>query len=96
MMRMYIRSNSNELHVYYTYILASRYKRLYTGVTNNIKRRVWEHKTKMNKGFTYRYNIDRLVYFESNTSIKSAIAREKKIKAWRREKRIHLIKKTEP
>ena len=95
-MRTCIRSNSNELRVYYTYILASRYRRLYTGVTNNIKRRVWEHKTKRNNGFTYRYNIDRLVYYESNPSIKAAIAREKKIKKWRREKRLHLIVSENP
>jgi putative endonuclease len=77
--------------------MSSRYKRLYTGVTNDIKRRVWEHKSKVNKkSFTARYNIDRLVYYESNASIKAAIAREKKIKNWRREKRLDLIENETP
>ena len=82
--------------IYYTYILASRYKRLYTGVTSKIKQRVWQHKTKFYKGFTSRYNIDRLVYYESNVSINAAIAREKKIKNWRREKRLDLIEIKNP
>ena len=68
----------------YVYILASRTKRLYVGVTNNLERRVWEHKTGMLDGFTKRYNIHRLVYCEEVDCIRSAIEREKQLKGWLR------------
>ena len=58
---------------------------LYTGVTNNLVRRIAEHKAKVNKGFTYKYNCDKLVYFESLSSITDAIRREKQLKNWKRE-----------
>ena len=81
----------------YVYILTNKSNRvLYTGVTNNLKRRVYEHKTKRNKGFTYRYNVDRLVYFEYFTSIRVAIAREKQIKAGSRRKKLELINRLNP
>jgi putative endonuclease len=76
---------------YYVYILASKSRRLYIGVTNDLPRRLWEHKNKVVEGFTMQYNIDRLVYFEDTTDVKSAIEREKQLKGWRREKKITLI-----
>ena len=76
---------------FYVYILASRSRRLYTGVTNDLHRRVRQHRQGSPGSFTERYRIDRLVYFESTHDIRAAIAREKEIKAWSREKRIRLI-----
>jgi putative endonuclease len=69
---------------------------LYTGVTNDIVRRVYEHKQKLIKGFTSRYNITKLVYYEATTDINSAIAREKQIKAGSRRKKIALIESMNP
>ena len=76
---------------YYIYILSSKYKKLYIGVTNNIERRLYEHRHKLIKGFTAKYNIDRLVYFEVFSDIHQAIDRETQLKSWRREKKIILI-----
>lgn len=76
---------------YYMYILANRSKTLYTGVTNNLVRRVYEHKQKLIRGFTYKYNINKLVYYETTLDVKSAITREKQIKGWLRSKKIALI-----
>ena len=81
---------------YCVYILASRSRNLYTGVTDNLERRMIEHREKLIPGFTSRYNIFRLVHFEVFSDIRYAIAREKEIKAWRREKKIWLIQKTNP
>lgn len=81
---------------YYVYILASRSRTLYVGVSNNIRRRVWEHKQGEVEGFTRRYNIDTLVYFEVFGDIYAAIAREKQIKRWRREKKVQLIGRENP
>ena len=78
---------------YYVYIMANQSRTLYIGLTNNIRRRVQEHKDGLVEGFTLRYNIDTLVYFESFGDIDSAIAREKQIKRWSREKKLHLINK---
>ena len=83
------------MRTYYVYILASRSKALYTGVTNDLNRRVWEHKQKT-KGHTSKYNITQLVYFEEYGDPMSAIRREKQIKAWRREKRVNLVKSMNP
>ena len=69
---------------------------LYTGITNNIRRRVEEHKRKEVPGFTAQYNITRLVYFEVFEDVRNAIAREKKIKAWTRAKRVALIESKNP
>ena len=77
--------------MYYTYIVASRSRTLYTGVTNNLERRVFQHRHGLLPGFTARYNISRLVYFEAGGDIVAAIAREKQIKSWGRMKRIALI-----
>ena len=76
---------------YYVYILSSRSRNLYTGVTNNLARRVSEHRQGLIPGFTHRYRIHRLVYFEPFVDVRAAISREKQIKKWRREKRVSLI-----
>lgn len=81
---------------YYVYIMANKSKTLYTGVTNDLTRRVYEHKHKMVKGFSKKYNINRLVYFESTGEIESAILREKQIKGWVRWKKIQLIESQNP
>ncbi len=69
---------------------------LYTGITNNIRKRVYEHKNKLIPGFTKKYNISRLIYFETFGDVYSAIAREKTIKGWLRKKKIELIRETNP
>ena len=82
---------------HYVYILAnSTNVALNTGVTNNLKRRVYEHKQKLIEGFTKKYNIDRLVYFELFNSVDDAIRREKQIKGWLRKKKITLIESINP
>ena len=82
--------------VYYVYLLASRSRVLYTGVTNNLTRRLLEHKLGEKAGFTKKYRIDRLVYFECFLEVRAAIAREKRIKGWRREKKVALIAADNP
>jgi putative endonuclease len=77
---------------YYVYILTGRTGTLYVGFTNNIQRRVYEHKNKLVEGFTKKYNVDRLVYFEETSDVEAAILREKEIKGWLRRKKIDLIK----
>jgi putative endonuclease len=64
---------------------------LYTGVTNDLRRRVWQHKEKVAEGFTKRYNVTKLVYYEAYADVKSAIAREKQIKGGSRQKKLNLI-----
>jgi len=76
---------------YYVYIMASRSGVLYTGVTNDLNRRVGEHKEGQIPGFTRKYKVTRLVYYESMQDVNAAIAREKQIKRWRREKKVKLI-----
>ena len=71
--------------------MSNKSKTLYIGVTNNLTKRVYEHKNKLKEGFTKKYNINKLVYFESTTSIESAIQREKQLKNWKREWKINLI-----
>ncbi len=83
-------------HTYCVYILASRSRNLYVGVTNNLERRMIEHCQGLVPGFTTRYKIFRLVHFEEFGDIRDAIAREKEIKGWRREKKISLIKRRNP
>ena len=80
----------------YVYIMASRTKTLYIGVTNDIERRAWEHKSRTLVGFTSRYNIDRLVYYEDYESIQDAIQREKQLKGWLRPKKVALIESANP
>jgi putative endonuclease len=81
---------------YWVYVLASRSRNLYTGVTNNLHRRLIEHREGLVPGFTSRYRIFRLVHYEAFHDIRNAIAREKEIKAWRREKKIRLIEHQNP
>ncbi len=85
-----------KVHRYAVYIMASRTHVFYVGVTNDIARRVREHKQRVHEGFTSRYNVDRLVWYEVWSHIRSAIAREKQIKPWRREKKIRLIESLNP
>jgi putative endonuclease len=79
------------MKTYYVYIMASKSRTLNTGVTNNLERRVLQHRSKLQEGFTARYNINRLVHFEVFGDIRLAIGQEKQIKAWGRMKRIALI-----
>ena len=82
---------------YHVYIITNYTNRvLYTGVTNNLYRRLYEHKNKIIKGFTSKYNCNKLIYFESTISIVSAIEREKQIKSWSRKKKIDLINSSNP
>lgn len=83
--------------MYYVYIMTNKYNSVvYTGVTNNLERRVYQHKNKLLEGFTKKYNADRLVYFEMTEDVKSAIEREKQIKGWTREKKNSLIEAVNP
>jgi len=82
---------------YYVYILASkRNGTLYTGVTNNLKKRDWEHKHNVVKGFTEEYDVHTLVYYEQHEDIEQAILREKQIKRWKRKWKLELIEKDNP
>ena len=81
---------------YYVYILTNRSKTLYTGVTNDLIRRVYEHKQKLIPGFTQKYNIDKLAYYEETVYVTAAITREKQIKGWLRAKKIALIESMNP
>ena len=85
-----------QLKQYYIYIMTNKSRTLYTDVTNNLERRVSEHKQKLIPGFTSKYNITRLVYSEEFLDIRDAIAREKQIKGWLREKKIVLIESINP
>ena len=76
---------------YYVYIVTNRSKTLYTGVAGSLRKRVYEHKIGVFDGFTKRYKIDRLVYYETYKYVKNAIAREKQIKRWTKIKKIRLI-----
>jgi putative endonuclease len=82
--------------MYYVYIMASISRTLYTGVTSNLERRVWEHKTKRKPGFTARYSITRLVYYDQTSDVRAAIAGEKQIKGLLRSKKIALIESVNP
>jgi len=81
---------------YYVYIMTNKSRTLYTGVTNDLERRVGEHKSKTIPGFTSKYNITKLVYYEDSIDITVAIAREKQIKGWLRVKKIALIEAMNP
>ncbi|MBI3287810.1 MAG: GIY-YIG nuclease family protein [Chloroflexi bacterium] len=81
---------------YYVYIMTNRSGTLYTGMTGDLRRRVWQHRQKVVKGFAQKYNITRLVYFESTDDVRYAIAREKQIKGWVRAKKIALIESLNP
>jgi putative endonuclease len=81
---------------YYVYIAASLSRTLYVGVTNDLLRRIYEHRHKLQDGFTARYNVDRLVYFEHVTDVNAAIRREKQIKDWSRKKKVRLVEADNP
>jgi putative endonuclease len=81
---------------FYTYILGSISGTLYIGITNNLARRVWQHKQHEIAGFTARYGVDRLLYFESFDDVRTAINREKQLKGWTRQKKIALIEARNP
>jgi putative endonuclease len=82
---------------YFVYMLASgRHGTLYVGVTNDLARRIFEHKTKIIKGFTSQYDVNRLVWYETYEQISDAIAREKELKKWRRDWKIRLIEEMNP
>ncbi len=81
---------------YYVYILTNSVRTLYVGLTNDLVRRVYEHKHKLVRGFTAKYNITWLAYYEQTPDIASAIAREKQIKGWRRSKKVALIETFNP
>lgn len=81
---------------YWVYIATNKSDTLYTGVTNNLNRRMAEHKEKLIKGFTEKYNINKLIYFQEFNTPEEAIASEKKIKGWTRVKKINLIKSLNP
>lgn len=82
---------------YYVYIVTNKRNNvLYTGVTNDLERRMYEHKNKMVEGFTKKYNVNRLIYFEKFCNPNEAISAEKKIKGWLRKKKIELIKSKNP
>ncbi len=84
------------MNQYYVYLMTNQTKTLYTGVTNDLLRRVYEHKLKSVPGFTAKYNITKLVYYETTTDIYSAISREKQIKGWLRVKKVNLIESSNP
>ncbi|UYN89617.1 MAG: GIY-YIG nuclease family protein [Anaerolineales bacterium] len=81
---------------YYVYIMANRTRTIYTGITSNLEGRVNQHKNKLIEGFTKKYEITKLVYYEEHPTAFDAIAREKQIKAYRREKKTALINTTNP
>ncbi|MAF13751.1 MAG: hypothetical protein CMI53_02555 [Parcubacteria group bacterium] len=83
--------------VYYLYILTNKIKTvLYIGVTNNLESRLWQHKIKINKGFTSKYNVDKLIYYEEFQYINDAIEREKQLKNWSRQWKVSLINEFNP
>jgi putative endonuclease len=84
-------------NMYYVYIMASkRNGTLYTGVTSNLVKRVYEHKNDLVEGFTKKYGVHRLVYYEQHRDVRSAIQREKRLKAWKRQWKLELIEEMNP
>ena len=82
---------------FYVYILTNKINTVfYTGVTNDLNRRIYEHKNKLIDGFTKKYNVNKLVYYEISDSIESAILREKQLKNWHRQWKINIIKENNP
>ncbi len=91
-----IRRHNKPVKRYWVYIVTNRSRTLYVGVTNNLVRRIHEHRSKAIEGFTKRYNIHQLVYFEETNDIGVAIAREKQLKGWLRRKKVALIETFNP
>ena len=84
------------MKTYFVYIMSSTSGTLYTGMTNDLVRRVYQHQNKTLGGFTSKYKVTRLLYFEILNDVREAIAREKQIKRWRRQKKLDLIKSMNP
>ena len=84
------------MNQYYVYIMTNSTRRLYTGVTNDLQRRVYAHKHKLVSGFTKRYNLTWLVYYETTNDINAAISREKQIKGWLRKRKLALVESMNP
>ena len=85
------------MKLYYVYILTNKYNNtFYVGLTDDIKRRIAEHKNKVFEGFTKKYNVEKLVYFEKHLTIEEAKLRERRIKRWRKDWKIELIEKMNP
>jgi len=84
------------MKTYYVYILSNKSKTLYIGVTNNLRRRIQQHKDKLVEGFTKKYNLNKLVYYEILEDVKVAIRREKQLKNWHRQWKINLIESVNP
>jgi putative endonuclease len=84
------------MHQYYVYIMSSPTGTLYTGMTNDLMRRVFEHQQKLIDGFTKTYNVTRLIYYEETDDVKAAIFREKQIKSWGRSKKLALVRSVNP
>jgi putative endonuclease len=86
-----------EARQYYVYVLTNKTNRvLYIGVTNNLERRIFEHKNKLVEGFTKKYNLNKLVYYEATNDIDGALEREKQLKNWHRDWKINLINSSNP
>ncbi|MEW7292560.1 GIY-YIG nuclease family protein [Aquimarina sp. 2304DJ70-9] len=84
-------------HQYALYIITNKKNgTLYIGISNNLERRIFEHKNKLIEGFTKKYDLDRLVYFEIHKYVNDAITREKRLKAWKRQWKINLIEEDNP
>jgi putative endonuclease len=81
---------------YYVYILTNNYATLYIGVTNDLERRMYEHKQRATPGFTNKYNCTRLLYYEETNDVSVAIAREKQLKGWLRKRKVALIESVNP
>jgi len=86
----------NKQHNYWVYLMASKSGALYVGMTNNLERRVWEHKQKLVDNFTKKYNCTKLVWFEEFREVRDAIECETRIKDWRRDKKVALIQRVNP
>jgi putative endonuclease len=91
-----IRKTAMKRRSYYVYILANLARTLYTGVTNNLERRLAEHQQGENESFTARYGMKRLVYYEETNNVHTVLAREKQIKGWLRAKKVTLIESLNP
>ena len=81
---------------YYVYIMTNRSGTLYICVTNDLERRVFEHKQKLVQGFTSKYNIGRLIYYEATSDVHAAITREKELKGWTRKRKLDLVRSMNP
>jgi putative endonuclease len=84
------------MHQYFVYIMANWAERLYIGMTNDLPRRVYEHQHGLSPGYTSKYHVTRLVYFEETGEVQAAIAREKQLKGWTRAKKLALIEQANP